>query len=177
MKRVARILAALLPLAVCGCETANAPPPTLLLVRWERVPLSASADPLPEPPPEDSGLVTTPGVKPACFAKLSKPPLVPRSGGEPPNPDKPMTKPRLITGSNVPILPREVLVRSLELYIVARCTLHKEGHVTDCSFLCSYPGVDKAVLDILYEQRYSPAIYEGVPVDVTYTFQFHIGPQ
>ncbi|WP_394835066.1 energy transducer TonB [Pendulispora rubella] len=175
MKRAARILAVLLPLAACAGETGTAPPPTLYVLRWERVPPSATAEPLPEPLPGTSGLVTRRGVKPECFAKLSNlPKLVPRADGELPNPNKPVTPPRLIAGSEMPILPREVMVRSLELYIVPRCMLHKEGYISDCNFVCSYPIADKAVLENLYGRRYSPAIYDGAPVDVTYTFQFHI---
>ncbi|WP_394835067.1 energy transducer TonB [Pendulispora rubella] len=158
-------LTVFIALAACGGETATAPP---LL----------SAAPLPEPLPGTSGLVTTPGAKPECFAKLSNLPLlVPHPEGAPPNPNKPMTRPTLIAGSATPILPREVLVRRLELYIVARCTLHKEGYISDCNFVCSHPIADKAILENLYARRYSPAMFDGAPVDVTYTFQFHIAPQ
>jgi len=61
--------------------------------------------------------------------------------------------------------------------IVARCTVHKEGNVTDCKMICPNPLFDKDVLENLSARRYTPAVFRGEPVDVPYTFQFRIADQ
>ena len=159
MKRKLCGLAALVSLAACGGQSATEPPPT---------------DPQGRELPENSGLVTTPGVKPACVANVSKLASSPPAG-QPPQWKETMRRPRLISGSEMPILPLAQLPYRAEIYIFARCVLHREGNVADCNFICSYPGVDEAVLENLRERRYIPVMTpDGVPVDTTYTFQFHI---
>ncbi|WP_394850932.1 energy transducer TonB [Pendulispora brunnea] len=134
------MLAAFIPLAACGGATANVPPP---------------ANVRSEPPSENSGRVTTPGVKPACTANVSEyPTLVPSPGAQP--------------------VTEAIPTRPAEEYVVVRCMLHKEGHVSDCNFVCSYPRLEKTVRENIQERRYSPATLDGVPVDATYTFSFHI---
>ena len=89
-----------------------------------------------------------------------------------------MTRPRLIAGSEQPLFAGAALpAPPAEVYVVALCILHKEGHISDCSFICSYPGLEPLVLANLQARRYVPVTFEGVPVDVTYTFQFRVvGP-
>ena len=150
----------------CGSEMVNAPLPA--------DPSSSGTQRL----PENSGIVRSPAVHPPCFTKLSKTAQSPPLPGQPMDWEKSMTPPRLVSGTDVPDVPVGDLPFSWDMeitavHVLARCVIRKEGNVSDCDFICSCPKVDKRILEMLSEQRYSPILRQGAPVDVRYTFRYH----
>ncbi|WP_394845599.1 energy transducer TonB [Pendulispora brunnea] len=134
--------------AACAGETATAPPPTSR--PWACL---AKAPPHPKPRTE-SGEEIPPN-------EITPPRLIP----SPPGPPRVM---KSILPSSLPEGP---------VYLAARCTIHTDGTVSDCSMICSHPAYDAVTLEGLSIQRYEPATYRGRPIELVYTFTYRVlGP-
>lgn len=84
-----------------------------------------------------------------------------------------MNRPMLLSGHD-PVYTPEARDARVEGTMVARCTITTTGSVTGCRLLKSLPHMDKSVLDALYSRRYTPVIWEGKPVAVSYTFNIRV---
>ncbi|WP_394825098.1 energy transducer TonB [Pendulispora albinea] len=86
-------------------------------------------------------------------------------------------RPRLISGEEYPIFPGDALLRVRSTVVVAaRCLIRTDGTVSNCTMVCSDPAFDEIVLQNLQTRRYTPFLFRGRPMDVTYTFPFAIYP-
>ena len=85
-----------------------------------------------------------------------------------------MVRPRLIAGDEAPTLTEEQIRARRNVLLVARCKIHIDGTISDCTMLCSDPLFDETVLANVKARRYSPVLFRGRPVEVTYTFTFRI---
>jgi TonB family protein len=99
----------------------------------------------------------------------------PTSGVEPPSRDLPiefndkMTEPVLISGPS-PEYTSLALQRRVEGTMVIRCVITVAGTVHGCRVIKSLPFMDRAAVTALEQRKYKPALQEGKPVDVYYTF-------
>ena len=58
--------------------------------------------------------------------------------------------------------------------MVVRCVVTVEGFVHSCKVIKSLPFMDRAVIDSLQRRRYKPAVQQGKPIDVYYTFNVRL---
>ena len=99
----------------------------------------------------------------------------------PPEPPKPinavipfgpgMERPSKISGPE-PVYPREAREAKVEGKMLVQCVITVDGRLVNCNVLKSLPFMDKPVLDALAQQRWTPVMYQGKPVSVTYTIPF-----
>ena len=54
--------------------------------------------------------------------------------------------------------------------MIARCTITRDGDVENCKIIKGVPHMNEAVLEALETRRYTPVVYQGKPIAVTYTF-------
>jgi len=128
-----------------------------------------------EPAPAAAGGPKTTATQPAASANAPSstsgsaatpaPTVMAFSGG--------MNRPMLLSGHD-PVYTAEAREAHVEGTMVARCTITTSGSVTGCRLLKSLPHMDKSVLDALYSRRYTPVIWEGKPVPVSYTFNIRV---
>jgi TonB family protein len=151
-------------------------PDTQSIARTElsRTPYSLDAEP-PAAEPEQA-----PVVAELPFVPVTELAAAPR----PPAPADPsgvltlgpgITPPRFISGERLhyPNLSYEVRAQLASFpqgSVVTRCTITAEGTVTDCKSLKGLAGLEAAVIRTLTTWRYAPALREGKPVPVHYTF-------
>jgi periplasmic protein TonB len=83
--------------------------------------------------------------------------------------DDSLTPPRRLSGPD-PEYTLQALEHEVEGTMLVRCVLTVEGTVHDCSVLRSLPFMDRAVIEALERRRYSPALENGKPVEVSYVF-------
>ena len=58
-------------------------------------------------------------------------------------------------------------------FVIVKCTLTLEGTATDCKIIKALDdAIDRAILDWLSGRRYTPVLYNGRPVRVSYVFNF-----
>ena len=88
-----------------------------------------------------------------------------------------MVRPTMTAGEEQPQLSREALVAKVEGLIIAKCTITKEGSVTDCKLIKTLPYMDQAIISNLTARKYTPVMFQGQPVSVEYTFTFRIKQQ
>lgn len=84
-----------------------------------------------------------------------------------------MTHPRLLWGPDPAYTP-QALEREVEGTLLVRCIVDVQGFVRNCRVIKSLPFMDAAVLHALENRRYAPALIDGRPVEVDYTFRIHI---
>jgi protein TonB len=84
-----------------------------------------------------------------------------------------MTRPVLRSGPELSYTER-ALEREIEGLLVARCVVTTAGAVRDCQVVKSLPYMDAAVVRTLELRRYSPALLDGQPVEVLYTFKINL---
>jgi TonB family protein len=60
--------------------------------------------------------------------------------------------------------------KCVEGTMIVKCTLTREGRVTDCDILKTLPEMDAMVLAALPTRRYKPALYHGEPIAVMKVF-------
>jgi len=149
-------------LTACAGETANTPPSAANNAEAELIAKRTAA------------------IDSACTArieelKLGPPKLIaPFATGQEVHQGQ-MERPHLVEGSEAPSFSVEAMSSNRGgTFLVARCTVHKEGNVTDCKMICPNPLFDNAVFENLYARRYKPAMFRGEVVDVPYTFKFRI---
>lgn len=84
-----------------------------------------------------------------------------------------MTPPAMISGP-APEYTQEALDRGVEGTMQVRCIVTVVGQVRGCKVLKGLPYMDRAVIQALEARRYKPALAEGKPVDVYYTFTIRL---
>ncbi|MCA1825741.1 MAG: TonB family protein [Myxococcales bacterium] len=84
-----------------------------------------------------------------------------------------MTAPAMISGPAPEYTP-EALDRGIEGTMSVRCVVTVSGQVRNCKVLKGLPYMDSAVLRALQSRRYKPALADGKPVDVYYTFTIRL---
>ena len=84
-----------------------------------------------------------------------------------------MTPPRLISGPN-PQYTDKALEHEVKGLIVVKCVITMEGVVHGCRVVQSLPFMDRAVIEALERRRYTPALLQGRPVEVDYTFKIRL---
>ncbi len=80
-----------------------------------------------------------------------------------------MTPPRKISGPD-PQYTDKALDHEVEGLMEARCIITVEGTVTGCRVVKGVMFMDRAVISALQLRRYTPALLQGKPVEVYYTF-------
>ncbi len=80
-----------------------------------------------------------------------------------------MTAPAMISGP-IPEYTQGAIERGIEGVMQVRCTVTVAGAVRRCKVLKGLPYMDRAVVTALEARRYKPALSQGKPVDVFYTF-------
>lgn len=69
---------------------------------------------------------------------------------------------------------RTALSCGVEGRLVVQCVITAEGVVKDCCVREGLPHMNAAVIDALERRRYRPAMKDGKPVEVWYTFTLHL---
>lgn len=82
-----------------------------------------------------------------------------------------MTLPRLLTDTKVHYT-QEALAQRVEGRMLMKCLLTREGTLRDCEFPETLPLLEPMVRETYAAARYSPVVYRGRKVDVTFTFTF-----
>lgn len=85
-----------------------------------------------------------------------------------------MTRPKQVSGRAAPEYTRDALEAGVEGKVIVRCTLSTEGRARDCQIIKSLPLMDRAILDWISNNRYSPVMFQGKPVSVKYVFIFQL---
>ena len=58
--------------------------------------------------------------------------------------------------------------------MIVRCTIQKDGSVTNCRVLKSVPAMEQAVLTALQRHHTPPILFQGRPVSVDYTYTIRL---
>jgi len=87
--------------------------------------------------------------------------------------DESMTSPRFQEGPSIEYSP-EALREQVEGLMVVRCIVTAEGRVYGCRVQNGLPFMDEAVLSVLQARRYTPAMRNGSPLEVNYTFRIRL---
>jgi TonB family protein len=84
-----------------------------------------------------------------------------------------MTAPKFVSGPD-PEYTAQAIDHEVSGEVVAKCLITAEGSVHDCRVLKGQPFMDRAVVDALERRKYSPALREGKPIPVDYTFKISL---
>jgi TonB family protein len=84
-----------------------------------------------------------------------------------------MTAPAMLSGP-VPEYTADALERRVEGAMQVRCVVTSEGQVRACKVLKGLPFMNAAVIEALEGRKYKPALAQGKPVAVYYTFNLHL---
>ncbi|HEY5676933.1 MAG TPA: TonB family protein [Myxococcales bacterium] len=84
-----------------------------------------------------------------------------------------MTPPAMISGP-APEYTADALERRVEGAMEVRCVVTSEGQVRSCKVLKGLPFMNGAVIEALERRRYKPALAQGKPVAVYYTFNLRL---
>ncbi len=84
-----------------------------------------------------------------------------------------MTAPAMISGPN-PEYTQDAIDRGVEGLMSVRCVVTLEGAVRNCKVLKGLPFMNQAVVAALERRKYKPALSQGKPVDVYYTFNLRL---
>ena len=103
--------------------------------------------------------------------------------GGPPPPTAPLEKPveytdnitppSMISGPN-PEYTEQAIEHGIEGIISVRCVVNTQGRVHSCNVQKSLPFMERAVISALEARKYRPALSQGKPVDVFYTFNVRL---
>jgi TonB family protein len=80
-----------------------------------------------------------------------------------------LTPPVLLSGPSPEYTPM-ALERRVEGTMAIRCVISVDGTVHGCRVIKSLPFMDRAAISALERRKYKPALREGQPVNVYYTF-------
>jgi TonB family protein len=83
--------------------------------------------------------------------------------------DSTMSAPSMISGPS-PEYTEEAIEHGVEGTISLRCIVNTQGRVHGCQVQKSLPFMDRAVINALEARKYRPALSQGKPVDIFYTF-------
>ena len=81
--------------------------------------------------------------------------------------------PLMISGPS-PDYTEQALEHGVEGTVTVRCVVNKSGQVHTCEVKKSLPFMDRAVIKALEARKYHPALSQGKPVDVFYTFNVRL---
>ena len=84
-----------------------------------------------------------------------------------------MTRPMMLSGRD-PIYTAQAHDAKVEGTAVAKCTITTAGAVKNCRLLKSLPHMEKSILDALHSRRYTPVLWGGKPVAVSYVFNIRV---
>ena len=84
-----------------------------------------------------------------------------------------MTAPSMISGPAPEYTP-DAIDRGIEGTMQVRCVVSAQGTVRGCRVVKGLPFMNAAVIDALERRRYKPALANGKPVDVFYTFNIRL---
>jgi TonB family protein len=84
-----------------------------------------------------------------------------------------MTVPSMVSGP-VPEYTPDALERGVEGSMQVRCVVTADGQVRSCRVLKGLPFMNGAVVGALQRRKYRPALAQGKPVDVYYTFNIRL---
>jgi protein TonB len=84
-----------------------------------------------------------------------------------------MVAPVMISGPN-PEYTQDAIERGIEGTIHVRCIVTVAGAVRACKVLRGLPYMDRPVVSALEARKYKPAMAQGKPVDVYYTFTIRL---
>ena len=84
-----------------------------------------------------------------------------------------MTAPVMVSGPN-PEYTQDAFERGIEGTIQLRCIVTVAGSVRACKVLKGLPYMDRPVVSALEARKYKPAMSQGKPVDVYYTFTIRL---
>jgi TonB family protein len=87
--------------------------------------------------------------------------------------DSTQTAPSMISGPS-PVYSEEAIEQGVEGTMSVRCVVNTQGQVHGCIVQKSLPFMDRAVIDALEARKYRPALAQGKPVDVFYTFSVRL---
>ncbi len=87
--------------------------------------------------------------------------------------DASMTAPSMISGPS-PEYTEEAIERGVEGTMTLRCIVNAQGRVHACKVQKGLPFMDRAVISALEARKYHPALSQGKPVDVFYTFNVRL---
>jgi TonB family protein len=80
-----------------------------------------------------------------------------------------MERPKMLSGRD-PVYTQEAVAACVEGTMIARCVINTEGAVTNCRVIKTLPHLERVAVDALQSRRYSPVLFKGAPVNVTYVF-------
>jgi protein TonB len=86
-----------------------------------------------------------------------------------------MRRPEKLSGPRL-FWPQAALDQRVQGQVLARCILTRDGSVRSCRILKPLPPMDEEVLLSLCGSHYQPAMDQGQPVDVEYTFNIRVTP-
>ncbi len=84
-----------------------------------------------------------------------------------------MTAPAMISGPAPEYTP-EAIERSIEGSMQVRCVVTVAGDVRGCRVVKGLAFMNSAVVEALQRRKYKPALAQGKPVDVFYTFNIRL---
>ena len=84
-----------------------------------------------------------------------------------------ITAPSMISGPS-PEYTEQAIEHGIEGTVSVRCVVDIQGQVHDCTVQKSLPFMDLAVIHALEARKYHPALSQGKPVDVFYTFNVRL---
>ncbi len=84
-----------------------------------------------------------------------------------------MIRPEPISDTSIP-LPPEAVRAGITGTVIIKCVVSRQGDVDGCRLIKGLPLVNDAVLSALEARRYRPAMFQGRPVSVSFTFNIHI---
>lgn len=87
--------------------------------------------------------------------------------------DASMTPPAMISGPS-PEYTQEAIDSGVQGLMQVRCIVTVAGMVRNCKVLKGLPYMNSAVLEALVRRHYTPALAQGKPVDVYYTFNVRL---
>jgi TonB family protein len=87
--------------------------------------------------------------------------------------DPSMTAPAMISGPPPEYTP-EAIERAVEGTMQVRCVVTVAGDVRGCKVVKGLPFMNSAVIEALQRRKYKPALAQGKPVDVFYTFNIRL---
>jgi protein TonB len=95
------------------------------------------------------------------------------TGAAPVEFDARMTPPKLLSGPSFSYT-QKALEKEVEGLMMVKCIVTADGRVHSCRVLQGLPFMDRAVVDALEQRRYTPALLEGKPIDVDFTFKIRL---
>jgi len=84
-----------------------------------------------------------------------------------------MTMPSMVSGPDPEYTP-DAVERGIEGSMQVRCVITADGQVRSCKVLKGQPFMNGAVVGALERRKYQPALAQGKPVDVYYTFNIRL---